>query len=119
VQKLAREDRTGRISRRHLYAVHGLSPEKQLSLLQKTRAERLTATEIETLADKYVETARGVRRRGAPVTCRRFTTSAARVSFVFRRKEISDDDVLTAIVEVRQQILAGSKEETSTSPPRE
>jgi ParB family chromosome partitioning protein len=115
VQKLAREDRTGRISRRHLYAVHDIPPDKQLSLLQRTRQEGLTATEIETLADKYVKAARGVPRRGAPVTCKRFTTSVARVSFTFRRKEVSNEDILTAIDEVRLQLLSGRQEASSAS----
>jgi ParB family chromosome partitioning protein len=109
VQKMAREDQTGRISRQHVYAIRNLPPDKQLLLLQRTRQEGLTSTEIGALAKKYAEAARGVRRRGAPVTCRRFTTRRARVSFTFRSKEVASEDILTAIEEVRLQLLAGSQ----------
>lgn len=118
VQKIAREDETGRISRRHLYAVRDLPPEKQLSLLQRAQQEGTAATEIEALATKHAEAAQGIRRRGAPVTWKRFTTSHARVSFTFRRKEVSSEDIITALDEVRSQLFAG-EEVPSPSKGRE
>ncbi len=119
VQKIAREDETGRIGRRHLYAVRDLPPDRQLSLLQRTHQEGLTAMEIEALAVKYAEAAGGVRRRGAPVTCKRFTTTGAHVSFTFRRKEVSNEDILAAIEEIRLQLLPGGQDAAPASEPRE
>jgi ParB family chromosome partitioning protein len=115
VQKLAREDESGRIGRRHLYAVRDLPPDRQLSLLQRTHQEGLTATEIETLAAKYAEAVRGVHRRGAPVTCKRFTTTSARISFTFRKKEVTNEDILAAIDEVRLQLLPDGQGGPATS----
>ena len=55
VQKVAREDRTGRITRGHLYAIRGLPPGEQLSLVQKAQQEPITVAEMETLVARKVE----------------------------------------------------------------
>jgi len=105
VQKLAREDHTGRISRRHLYAVRSLPAEQQLTLIRKAQEEGVPAADMEILAAKQTAVLRGQRRRGAPVSFQRFSTTHARVSFSFRKKEITSEDLLTAIEEVRLQIV--------------
>jgi len=114
VQKLAREDTTGRISRRHLYAIRSLPPDQQLSLIRKAQHEGITAADMEQLAAKQVATLRGERRRGAPVSYQRFQTSHARVSFTFRKKAITADDILTAIDEVRLQVCSPMRQTRSS-----
>jgi ParB/RepB/Spo0J family partition protein len=68
VQKLAREDHTGRISRRHLYAVRCLPAEQQLTLIRKAQEEGVPAADMELLAAKQTATGailRPIRRQGA------------------------------------------------------
>jgi ParB family transcriptional regulator, chromosome partitioning protein len=104
VQQLARSDETGRITRRHLYAVRTLPPEEQLTLLRRTQQEAVTATDIEAIVARRNED-RGIRkRRGAPVSHHRFPTSQALVTITFRKKDVSTDDVLAALEEVRSQL---------------
>jgi ParB family chromosome partitioning protein len=104
VQKLVREDTGVRITRRHLYAVHSLPGERQLVLIQRAREERLAATDLEALVAKEIASLKGQPRRGAPVTYKRFTTSHARVSFTFRKKEITEEDILAALDEIKKQL---------------
>jgi len=104
VQKVAREDTSGRITRRHLYAVHALLAEHQLTLINKEQREAISAADIEQLAAKQLATITGQRRRGPTVSYQRFETSRARVSFSFRKKEITTEDILTALDEVRAQL---------------
>lgn len=104
VQKLAREDDTGRITKRHLYAVKTLPPDQQQRLIQKVQKEGITADETEDLAEKQARKLRSEPRRGAPVSQQRYRTTHATVSFVFRKKNVTPDDVLEAIDEVRRQV---------------
>ncbi len=55
VQKIARDDQTGRISRRHLYAIRALPAERQLSLLRRAQQEAMTAVDMEQLAAKETD----------------------------------------------------------------
>ena len=64
VQKLAREDDTGRISRRHLYAVRTLPTEEQLNLIRKAKEEAISAADMEQLVAKRLESIEGRKRRG-------------------------------------------------------
>ena len=105
VQKIAREDESGRITRGHLYAIREMPVEDQRSLLAKVQQEGTTVADVEHLVARRLEAITGHRRRGAPVSLQRFTTSHARVSFTFRKKEITTEDLLTAIEEVRAQLL--------------
>lgn len=106
VQQLARADETGRISRRHLYAVRTLPAEEQLTLLRRAQQEGVTATEIEAIIAKRNEE-QGVRKhRTAPVSHHRFQTGQALVTITFRKQEVSTEDVLAALDEVRSQIVA-------------
>lgn len=104
VQKVARDDQTGRITRRHLYAVRSLPPEDQLSLVRRAQEEVITASDMEQLAAKRSEALTGRKRRGAPVSHHRFQTSRATVGITFRKKEVTTDDILGALDEVRLQV---------------
>jgi ParB family chromosome partitioning protein len=104
VQKAAREDQSGRITRRHLYAIRALPTERQLSLLRRAQQEAMTAIDMEQLAAKETDGAAGQRRRGAPVSHHRFSTSQATVSLTFRKKDVTTDDILAALDEARGQV---------------
>jgi hypothetical protein len=104
VQKLAREDDTGHITKRHLYAVKPLTPDQQQTLIRRVQSEAITADQTERLAVKETRKLRSEPRRGAPVSQHRFRTTHATVSFVFRKKDVSSDDIVQALDEVRGQI---------------
>jgi len=102
VQKLARDDSTGRITKRHLYAVRALPPDRQEAIIRKTQEHGLTAHETEKLVSREEERLQGAPgRRGAPVSYHRFRTANATVSLTFRKKEVTTDDILGALDEVR------------------
>jgi ParB family transcriptional regulator, chromosome partitioning protein len=104
VQTLARDDQSGRITRRHLYAIRELPTERQLSLLQKTQQEGLAATELEHVAAAEADIPERTRRRGAPVSHHRFPTSQALVSITFRKKDVTMENLLAALDEARRQV---------------
>jgi len=104
VQKLAREDQTGNITKRHLYAVRTLPPEDQLRVVLQVQRGAIAVVEAEKLVARQLDRQPGAAKRGTPVTTRRFTTNSARISLLFRKHDITDDDVLVALEEVRIQI---------------
>jgi len=105
VQKLAREDRSGRITKRHLYAVRTLPPADQHSLIEKEQRDALTADDTEQLAAKTIDRRRTVARPGAPVSYHRFKTTEATVSLTFRKKEVTNDDIRDALDEARAKAM--------------
>jgi ParB family chromosome partitioning protein len=104
VQKVARDDQSGRISRRHLYAIRALPAERQLSLLRRAQQEAMTAIDMEQLAAKETEGPASRGRRGAPVSRHRYSTSQAIVSLTFRKKDVTTHDILAALDEARLQV---------------
>jgi ParB family chromosome partitioning protein len=114
VQKLAREDETGRITKRHLYAVRSLPPEDQQSLIRKVQQDRLSADEIKHLAAKKFQRGRPLPHPGAPVRCHRFKTAHAMVSLTFRKKQVKTGDILAALDEAR---ALADRSATDPDPP--
>jgi ParB family chromosome partitioning protein len=104
VQKIAREDQTGRITKRHLYAVRSLSAEDQKQVALKVQRDGMTTEETEALVEKKHPASRASSPRGAPLHRIRLTTSRATVLLTFRRKHVSDDDVLKALEEAQAQV---------------
>jgi len=104
VQKVAREDITGRFSRRHLYALRTLPVQEQRSLMERAQKEAVTAEQMEQLASDRTRALRGRKRRGAPVSHHRFSTSRALVSVTFRKKDVTTNDLLAALNEARAQV---------------
>jgi ParB family chromosome partitioning protein len=104
VQKVAREDVNGRFTRRHLYALRDLPPQEQLSFIHRAQRETIPAADMEEMAAKRKEALTGRRRRGAPVSHHRFSTSQALVSITFRKKDVSAEDILSALNEARAQV---------------
>jgi ParB family chromosome partitioning protein len=108
VQKAARQDDSGRFTRRHLYALRTLPGAEQRSLMQKVQRETVTAEQMEELAAERVQSLRGHKRRGAPVSHHRFSTSQALVSITFRKKDVTTKDILAALDEARVQVSPAS-----------
>lgn len=115
VQKVAREDQSGHITRRHLYAVRSLSADEQLTIIQKTQQEALTAEDVERIVANRVESLEGRKRRGAPVSHYRFPTSHALVTVTFRKKEVTTEDILTTLEEVRFQVCPPTVDKSQNS----
>ena len=70
-------------------------------MLVRTRRDNLTALDLE----RYVARERKRQNQpGAPVTYRRFSTKHASVVLTFRKRDVSDDDVLFALSEIKKQI---------------
>ncbi len=108
VQKVARDDQDGHITRRHLYAIRALPVDHQLTLIRRAQQEAITATDMEHLAAKQIEQSHGRKRRGAPVSHHRFSTTHATVSLTFRKKDVTTEDILGALDEVRLQVCPPS-----------
>ena len=103
VQKVAREDTHGRFTRRHLYALRALPVTEQVALVERAKKERVTAEQMEELAAERTQALQGRRRRGAPVSHHRFSTSQALVSITFRKKDVTTQDIVAALDEARLQ----------------
>ena len=114
VQKLAREDQSNRITKRHLYALRTLPPEDQQALIEKVQRDALTADETEQLAAKKLDRGRTVPGPGAPVSYHRFKTTEATVSLTFRKKEVSTDDILSALDEARAKATPATHSPTES-----
>jgi hypothetical protein len=104
VQKIARADQTGRITKRHLYALRSLSAEDQKQVALKVQRNGMTTEETESLAQKKRPSSRAGSPRGAPLHRIRLTTSRATVLLTFRRKDVGNDDILKALDEARAQV---------------
>lgn len=103
VQKVAREDTSGRFTRRHLYAIRSLPAAEQIRLVERTQKETVTAEQMEALAAERDQTIRGRKRRGAPVSHHRFSTTQALVSVTFRKRNVTTKDIVAALDEARVQ----------------
>jgi len=112
VQKLARSDQSGRITRRHLYAIRPLSVNRQIALLGRVQQEDLTTDALEQIVRAQSAKADSQPPRPATHACRRFKTPHAVVSFSSRRRQITDDDILAAMDEVRTRLESPSEQDS-------
>lgn len=110
VQSDAREDTTGRITKRHLYSLSRVPAQKQLEILKRIRRDELSAIDTERLVLRMQGSRDKPKQRGAPVTTRKFATENATVVFSYRKRDVSDADLLTTLHEVRSQIIENSGE---------
>lgn len=106
VQKLAREDESGHITRRHLYAIRPLPASSQIALLGRVQREDLTSGDLEQIVRAQSPKPDGPRPGPAAQARRQFKTERATVSFTARRRVLSDDDILAAMDEVRTRLVA-------------
>ena len=102
VQANIRRDETGKFSRRHVVAISKLTPEQQIAVAAKVKSDNLTAAETEREVVRRVRRQSGGAVRGSPVTVRRFTVGSAQVRISFRKRQVSNADVL----EVRGRVKA-------------
>jgi hypothetical protein len=105
VQKMARQDRTGRIGRRHLYAVRGLPPSRQQSLIRRVQQGGMTADQLDQVTVKRSAGDAGKTSRGSRTASKRFKTSQATVTIVFRKDNVTRRDILDAIRELRARLV--------------
>lgn len=108
MQKIVREDPTGKITKRHLYSLSRVPVVQQSVVLERVRRDGLSALDTERLIARMVEKRDQPRKGGAPVTRRTFATKFASVAFTYRKKDVNDTDLLVALREVKQQILERS-----------
>ena len=103
IQKLARDDDSGLVTRRHLYALRDFPVARQIKLIDGIKDGRYTAEAVELLLknDRQKQSATG---RLNNWQRRSFRTRHATVSFQFRKPEVTDEDILEALREVRRQI---------------
>lgn len=114
IQREARKDTTGLLSRRHLAAIAQLDTEEQQEVMIQIRDRRMTAVDTEKLVQDTRLQKRGETKRGAPTGAKfRYTTPAATVTLAFRNKDAGGEDVLKALADVWAQI-----EERGASPER-
>lgn len=109
VQDAARKDNSGRVSKRHLYALKSFPEPRQLKLVGAIQDGRYTAESLEKLAESGPERTETGRRMNWQQ--RVFQTKHAEIRFTFRKPEISGEDLLQALHEVRRMIAENASPE--------
>lgn len=104
VQAAARSDQSGTLTRRHLYHVSRLNQEQQQEFIDLIRKHGLTADETERLVKETKAKTTTPKKRGAPWTHHRYVTSHASVTVSFRTKNVTSEDIVAALTEVKRQI---------------
>lgn len=106
-QSFARSDDTGRISKRHLYALSKLPAPMQTSVLRKVQQQNLTAIDVERITERMTRQMETGDRRGHTQFRRTFKVPQGTVTFTFHGNTIADNDVMAAIHEIRRQLGEG------------
>ena len=103
IQQIVRQDPSGAVTRRHLYAMRNFPAARQLKLIPGIQEGRYTAEAIERISQHH---ARKKNEPGGikPWQHRTFKTRHAIVKFQIHKPEVSDEDLLEAIREVKRQI---------------
>lgn len=104
VQKIARDDTSGRITKRHLYPLLQLHPTQQQRVVHAILDRDLTASETERTVARYLATKHSPAPRGAPYTRRKFVTKHGSALLVFRKKDVTDEDCVALLEEAIAQI---------------
>ena len=103
VQKMAREDSTGLVTRRHLYAVRQFPVDRQIKIIKGIQDGRYTAEAIDLIRETDQRN-RSDNGRLQNWQRRTYRTRHASVSFRFRKPEVADQDVLQAMAEIKRQV---------------
>jgi ParB family chromosome partitioning protein len=104
-QKLARSGQAGPLTFSHLYSAARLPQGDQASFLESVQVQGLTTRETQQAVRAARPTATGARKPGAPVHRIRIITKRASVLLTFRRKDVTDADILAALDEARASYL--------------
>lgn len=104
VQDMARRDSTSKLSKRHLYNISKIKPEKQIEVAKQVQDEGLTAQATERLINKDSHKLNVRKQPGIAARQRRFKTSHADVVITFQRKSPTDDDVRGVLHQIGEQL---------------
>ena len=107
VQAIARQDQTGHLSKRHLYALARLPANQQQTVMKRIQDQKLTVSDLERLVERHNTNEQKSDRRGPQYFRRSFRTSKARVVFSCRTDSVADHDIRDTIHEIEQQLSAG------------
>ena len=110
VQKSARSQEDTAFTKRHLYALTQLKPEKQREVAATVKRQKLTAIETEKVVKATKAEATGHKQRGAPVVHLRYATAHATVTLNFRKWTVLAADILAALDEARSKVATETKE---------
>jgi len=114
VQEIARNG-SDQLTRRHLYSISKLKPNRQQAIAEKVTTENLTAQQTERLiARESPKVTPTKRTRNTADRQRRFSTSKADVLMTFRRRTITPEDLQSVLTEIADQ-LAGATAQTDES----
>ena len=111
IQQQARTAEAGTLSRRHLVAIAQLPADEQPKLVDKIRVGQMSATETEREAARWKQSRTGQAARGCRATVRRYLVGPATVQITFRKREVTDDDVLDVLERVMGMVRGNHKHE--------
>jgi ParB family chromosome partitioning protein len=109
VQRDARADTTGTLSRSHLYAMSRLPIREQAVVATQIREQRLSVADAESLVSRKLKAATGMPKRGAPTTRVKIVTTKAVVLITLRKQQVGKEDLVAALQEALDK-TAGTKE---------
>ena len=101
----------GTLTRRHLVAIAQLPSGDQPKFVDKIRVGHLSATQTEREAARWKQSRTGQPARGGRSTVRRFLVGPATVQITFRKREVTDDDVLDVLERVMGMVKGDHKHE--------
>ena len=104
VQAIARSDESGAISKRHLYAIARMKPEKQAQTVDQVTKKRLTVGEVERMLEMQLDAVAKPTEPRQQLYRRSFRTSEASVTFTFKSNTLDDENVLRAMLEIKRQL---------------
>ena len=99
------------MSRRDLVAIAQLPADEQPTFVDKIRTGQLPATEAERHVARWKRSQTGQRAGGGRSTVRRFLVGPATVQITFRKREVTDDDVLDVLERVMGMVKGDGKHE--------
>jgi ParB family chromosome partitioning protein len=103
VQKAARADPTGALSFKHLYHISRADTEVQAAILATVQVQRLNVADTEKLVRQTNERRTTGPKRGAPLTRVQYVTTKAKVTLLFRKQSVTNDEILAALDEAREK----------------
>lgn len=116
IQQAARSTPAGTFTKRHLSAIAQLPAEDQQEIMVAVQGQKLTALDTERLVKDAKTRGDGVRTRGAPYGQRlRYMTDKATVVLTFRRRNVTAEEILAALDDVRRQVQKGTIEQEQTT----
>jgi len=111
IQQQARTAEAGTLSRRHLVAIAQLPADEQPTFVDKIRTGQMSATEAEREAARWKQSRTGQPARGGRSVVRRYLVGPATVQITFRKRQVTDDDVLDVLERVMGMVKGDHKHE--------